>query len=296
MIFDVSPAVLGEAMRECESVIRHHSRTFTLATALLPPGRRQAIRALYGFCRATDDLIDREGAVPEDVDRWQVQVQAPPEEQTDPVLLAWSIVREKFGVDRRFEAELIAGVRQDLLLRRYAAWEDLEGYCYAVASTVGLMSIPIIGLAPGASLEHAHRYAIQLGIALQLTNILRDIGEDAGRGLVYLPLEDLRAFDLTDREILQGVYDERFVALMQFEIARARELYRLALPGIALLSPAARPAVGAAALVYRAILDEIQAIGYRVHNQRAHTSGWKKALLLPGILWTVATLPPPTSS
>jgi len=282
-------------MRESEAVIRRHSRTFFLATALLPVVKRRAIRALYAFCRETDDLIDREGAVPEDLDRWQAQVQAPLENQTDPVLVAWTAVREAYGIDRQYETELIEGVRQDLYARRYATWKDLERYCYAVASTVGLLSIPIIELAPGVPFEQARPYAIHLGVALQLTNILRDIGEDAARGRVYLPLEDLHTFGLSDWDILQGVHDQRFIDLMQFEIARARELYRQALPGIALLSPAARPAVGAAALIYRAILDEIESIGYRVHNRRAHTSGWKKAVMLPGILWTVATLAPPSS-
>jgi len=283
-------------MRESEAVIRRHSRTFYLATALLPSDKQRAIRLLYAFCRETDDLIDREGAVPEDLDRWQAQVQAPLQNQSEPVLMAWTAVREAYGVDRRYETELIEGVRQDLdAARRYTTWKDLAHYCYAVASTVGLLSIPIIELAPGVSLEQARPYAITLGVALQLTNILRDIGEDAARGRVYLPLEDLHSFGLTDRDILQGVHDKRFTALMQFEIARARDLYRQAFPGIALLSPAARPALGAAAVIYRAILDEIEAIGYQVHNRRAHTSGWKKVVMLPGILWTVATLAPPTS-
>jgi phytoene synthase len=291
------PLALGKAFRESEALIRRHSRTFFLATALLPSRQRSAIRALYAFCRATDDLSDREGALPGDLDRWQAQVQAPLEYQADPVLIAWTAVREAHAVNRRFETELIEGVRLDLYAQRYGTWADLERYCYAVASTVGLLSIPIIGLRGGVSLEQAQLFAIRLGVALQLTNILRDVGEDASRGRMYLPLEDLHTFGLREEDILHGVYDGRFVALMRFEIARARELYRQALPGIALLSPTARPAVAAAALMYRAILDEIEAIGCQVHTHRAHTSGWKKAGLLPEILWMALTLPvPPPAS
>jgi phytoene synthase len=144
--------------------------------------------------------------------------------------------------------------------------------------------------------EQAAPYAIQLGVALQLTNILRDVGEDAAGGRVYLPQADLARFGLSAEDILQGAHDDRFVALMKFESERARRLYAAALPGIALLAPAARPAVGAAALLYRAILDQIEAIGWRVHTQRASTSGSRKLSLLPGILWQVLVLRPPPAT
>ncbi|WP_322509389.1 squalene/phytoene synthase family protein, partial [Anaerolinea sp.] len=169
----------------------------------------------------------------------------------------------------------------------------LKVYCYRVASTVGLLAIPIIGLAKGVSFQQAAPFAIQLGIALQMTNILRDIGEDARRNRVYLPLEDLQKFNLTHQDILNGVYDDRFIRLMKFEISRTRELYQQAIPGIAFLSKAARPAVGAAAFLYRAILDEIENIQYHVHTLRAHTKGWKKIAMLPSILWKLQGLPQP---
>ena len=287
---------LEAAFALADAITRQNSKTFFTATALLPPAARRAIRALYGFCRTTDDLVDRAGASLADVEAWRAQVQRPAHRQTDPVLQCWAHVRERYGVDPRYELELIEGVALDIGQPRYATWAELEQYCYLVASTVGLLSMPIIGLAPGTTFDQAAPFAIQLGVALQLTNILRDVGEDAARGRVYLPAADLARFGLTAADILAGVHDERFVALMQFEIARARVLYRAALPGIALLAPAARPAVGAAALLYRAILDEIEALGYQVHTQRAHTTGWQKLRRLPGILWTVATLRAPASA
>ncbi len=283
------------AESEVDAYIQTHSKTFALATALLPASRRRAIRALYAFCRLTDDLVDAAGATEADIANWRKQVALPADQQAWAPLAAWDRVRREYGVDRRFEQELIDGVRLDLHPRHYQTWEELERYCYLVASTVGLMSIPILGLRPGATLEQAGPYAIRLGIALQLTNILRDVGEDAARRRVYLPLEDLHRFDLTPQDILDGVRDSRFRALMRFEITRARELYRSALPGTALLSPAARPAVGAAALLYRAILDEIVLLDFRVHTRRAHTSTWKKLTMLPGILWQVLRLSPPSS-
>ncbi len=272
------------AQIETEKVIRQHSRTFYLATRLLPLKKRSAIRSLYAFCRRTDDLVDNCDATLEDLEAWREQVNLPSEQQDDPVLLVWSKIREQYNIDRRYEQELIDGVRMDLSKRHYATWEELEDYCYLVASTVGLLSTPVIELARGVSFEQARPYAVQLGIALQLTNILRDVGEDAQRGRVYLPEEDLERFGLTRRDILHQVNDERFKDLMRFEIARARAIFEQALPGIRLLSTEARPAAGAAALLYRAILDEIEQIDYNVHTQRAHTSGLRKALMLPGIL------------
>ncbi len=278
---------LQQAFAHTEQLTRRHSATFYSATALLPGAARRAIRALYAFCRTTDDLVDIETATLGDVERWRLEARLPASRQVDPVLRAWARIREEHGVDVRYQEELIDGVAMDLRQHRYETWADLRRYCYLVASTVGLLSMPIIGLAPGATFAQASSYAITLGIALQLTNILRDVGEDASRGRVYLPLEDLRRFNLTPDDILHGVHDDRFIALMRFEIERAQTLFEEALPGIALLAPAARPAVGAAALFYRAILERIEASHYQVHTQRAHTTGMQKFVLLPGILWKV---------
>lgn len=284
---------LQQAFAHTEQLTRRHSATFFSATALLPGAARRAIRALYAFCRTTDDLVDLETATLADVERWRVQARHPSRRQTDPVLQAWARIREQHEVDTSYQEELIDGVAMDLRQHRYETWADLRRYCYLVASTVGLLSMPIIGLTPGATFAQARPYAVTLGIALQLTNILRDVGEDALRGRVYLPLEDLRRFNLTPEDILNRVHDDRFVALMRFEIARAQTLFEEALPGVALLAPAARPAVGAAALFYRAILERIESLHYDVHTQRAHTTGFQKLALLPGILWKVWRIPTP---
>ncbi len=265
-----------KALLETEKVIRQHSKTFFFATALLPYAQRRAIRALYGFCRASDDLVDCDDTRLEDFENWRAEVNLPAHQQTSAILASWAHVREQYAIDRQYENELLEGIRMDLAFHPYATWQDLEKYCYQVAATVGLLSMPVIGLADGVRFEQAAEPAIQLGIALQLTNILRDVGEDGERGRVYLPLEDLARFQLTMRDIQNQVYDHRFIALMKFEIERARQLYRQALPGIALLSASARPAVGAAALLYQRILDEIEANQYQVYTLRAHTSGLAK--------------------
>jgi phytoene synthase len=296
MVFDFHAAAGGALDREAayaatDTLTRTHSKTFYLATALLPRARRRAIRALYAFCRATDDLVDRAGATLADVERWRTAASRPASAQRDPLLLCWAEVREQYGVDTRYQNELIDGVTRDLVGHRYATWADLERYCYLVASTVGLLAMPILGLARGARWAEAAPYAIRLGVALQLTNILRDVGEDAANGRVYLPEHDLARFGLTPGDILSGVHDERFVALMQFEIERARRLYAAALPGIGQLAPAARPAVTAAALLYRGILDQIARLDYQVHTQRASLSALDKLGRLPAIVWQTLRLP-----
>lgn len=280
------------AFEQVKALTRENSKTFHFATGLLPKRKRQAIRALYAFCRRTDDLVDKKDAALADVEAWREQVRKPLADQDDPLLRVWTLTREAFGVDTRYEEELIDGVAMDIGFRPYETWDDLESYCYRVASTVGLLSMPIIGLADGITPDKAVPYAIKLGIALQLTNILRDVGDDLNRGRIYFPLEDLAQFGLTLRDIENQTCDERFIALMKFEISRARDLYVQALPGIAMLHPSAQPAVGAAALVYRAILDEIEAIDYRVYDQRAYTSSFKKLTMLPSILWQVWRIKP----
>jgi 15-cis-phytoene synthase len=284
------------ASRETEEVIRQHSKTFHFATGLLPSHSKSAVRALYGFCRRTDDLVDRDDATLAELEAWRAQVDLPVEEQTDPVLFYWSSIRQKYQVNRQYEQELIDGVSMDLEHRIYQTWQELERYCYHVASTVGLMSLPIIGTAEGVSHDDAAPYAIKLGVALQMTNILRDVGEDLVRNRIYLPQEDLARFGLTHADIQARVSDHRFINLMRFEIERTRRLFEESLPGIALLNPLVRPAVAAAALLYRAILDEIEAIRYHVYTRRAFVSGWKKLALLPGIFWQIRTLKPPPAA
>ena len=263
----------------------------------LPLAQRQALTAVTAFCAETTQLVDEcrdSGVARTKLDWWRAELdrlfagqpQHPVTRALQPRLTAFNLPEEYFR-------EILDGVAMDLRQHRYETWADLRHYCYLVASTVGLLSMPIIGLAPGATFAQASAYAITLGIALQLTNILRDVGEDATRGRVYLPLEDLRRFDLTPEDIVHGVHDDRFIALMRFEIERAQTLFEEALPGIALLAPAARPAVGAAALFYRAILERIEANHYQVHTQRAHTTGLQKLMLLPGILWKVWRIPTP---
>jgi phytoene synthase len=275
-------ALLRRAYAHCEAITAHHSRSFHLASRLLPAAKRRAARALYAFCRTTDDLVDcPSGDVEAKLTGWRHQGALPEPPADDLVAVAWADTRSRYHIPHRYAEQLIDGVARDLRQTRYTTFEDLAAYAYGVASTVGLMSMHIIGFAGSAAIP----YAIKLGVALQLTNILRDVGEDWQAGRVYLPQEELAAFALTEADLAAGQVDARWRAFMQFQIERNRRLYAEAWPGIALLNRDGRFAIAAAAGLYQAILDDIEAHDYDVFNRRAQVSKWGKLSRLPGLWW-----------
>ncbi|PLS78377.1 MAG: squalene synthase [Chloroflexi bacterium] len=272
------PLSVAGAYATCRAITREHSKSFFLASRLLPPAKRLAMEALYAFCRTSDDTVDISDNAGPALAHWvaQINLAVPPADQ--PVLLAWNDTCERYQLPCELANELLAGVAMDLSIQRYETFAELWVYCYRVASVVGLLSMRIIGHQPGAE-----AYAIRLGIALQLTNILRDIGEDARRGRIYLPQEDLRRFGLSAADILNGVRDDRFRALMTYEIERAEHLYRASWPGVVLLHQDGQMAVATAALLYRGILQKIVDNDFDVFTRRAHLSTAEKLLLLPQI-------------
>lgn len=270
----------------CEVITRHYSKSFYLATQLLPPVKRRAIRTLYAFCRQSDNLVDDPSPHPAAAfERWVIQAQKANPTVADPVLQAWQDLQPRYHLSDEVVTELLAGLRMDLSINRYATFADLWLYCYRVAGTVGLLSMQVIGHKPGAE-----PYAIKLGVALQLTNILRDVGEDAQRGRIYLPQDELLAHGLTNDDVLAGCNDERWQRLIRFQIDRARQLYREAWPGIPLLHPDGRFAVAAAATLYRAILNQIEANHYNNFTRRAFVPTYRKLAMLPGIWWDTRRL------
>ena len=275
------PLSLPEAYRSCYAITRKHSRSFFLSSQLLPAEKRRAVHALYAFCRTSDDLVDLPQAnATQALAAWVALVHAPQPPPDNAVLLAWNDTLTRYAVPRTLPDELLAGIAMDLTVNRYPTFDDLWLYCYRVASVVGLISMQIIGYREGAV-----DYAIKLGVALQLTNILRDVGEDARRGRVYLPREDLERFGLSADDILNGRRDEAFRSLMRFEIERAHCLYEAAWPGIALLNPDGQLAITAAAEIYRGILGKIHQSDYNVYQRRAYVPLARKLLLLWRARW-----------
>ena len=273
---------MSAAYAHCQQVTREHSRTFFLASGLLPKEKRRSARALYAFCRVCDDIVDRQQTSSNptaELARWRGQPQQANTDSADPVAIAWADTRARFSIPWRYAEQLIEGVSQDLSQVRYPTFDALAHYCYGVASTVGLMAMHIIGFESTEAIP----YAVRLGVALQLTNILRDIDEDWRAGRVYLPQDELAAFGLTEGDIAAGRVDDRWRAFMRFQIQRTRSLYDEAMPGIALLDKDGRFAITAAAELYRGILDDIELNDYNVFGRRAHMTTWAKLSRLPAI-------------
>ena len=283
---------LDAAYRYCEALTRIHSRTFYLASALLPPDKRRAARALYAFCRVTDDLVDRAGADSSAADTaaalkaWRSMSLDPHPPADQPVALAWADARARYGIPTGYAEQLIDGVAHDLTQRRYQTFDEVAAYAYGVASTVGLMAMHIVGFTS----EDALPYAVKLGIALQMTNIMRDVAEDWNAGRLYLPADELAAFGLDEDDIAGGRADDRWRDFMRFQIVRTRRLYDEGMPGVAMLNPEGRFAIAAAADLYRAILTDIETNACDVFARRAHVNTTGKLARLPGIWWRSRTI------
>jgi phytoene synthase len=274
--------LLEQAYEQCEAITAVNSRSFYLASRLLPTEKRRAARALYAFCRVSDDIVDRaQGDAQERLATWRRRATAAHPPVDDLVAIAWADARLRFNVPIRYAEQLIDGVARDFQPVRYETFEELAAYCYGVASTVGLMSMHIIGFAGQAAIP----YAIKLGVALQMTNILRDVGEDWRAGRVYLPREEMAQFGVSDADLAEGVVTPRWRAFMQFHIERNRRLYDEAMPGIGLLNQDGRFAIGAAADLYRGILDAIERNDYDNFGRRAYVPTGRKLRMLPGIWW-----------
>jgi phytoene synthase len=286
-------ASLEDAYEHCRQITAKYSKTFYLGTLLMPKPKRRAIWAIYVWCRRTDELVDGPCAdltTPETLDRWERQLESVfAGEAIDDADVALVDTLARFpDVTIQPFRDMIAGQRMDLHRSRYATFDELKLYCYRVAGTVGLMTTPVMGIDAaatttpwGAATGDPTEEAVALGIANQLTNILRDVGEDARRGRIYLPLEELALFNYTEADLINGVVDDRWRELMRFQIQRARKFFASAECGIRRLNPDARFPVWAALMLYSGILTEIERNDYDVFRKRAYVPGFRKMTCLP---------------
>ncbi|NCJ04984.1 squalene/phytoene synthase family protein [Synechococcales cyanobacterium C] len=294
---------LEEAYEQCRQITAHYAKTFYLGTLLMPEAKRRGIWAIYLWCRKTDELVDGPQAAQtttQTLDDWEEHLESVfsghPQETVDVALID---TIERYELDIQPFRDMIAGQRMDLYRSRYETFEELKLYCYRVAGTVGLMSAAVMGIetfsdrlrapwvSPFADQDSPLDQAVALGIANQLTNILRDVGEDARRGRIYLPLEDLDLFSYTEQDLFKGVIDNRWCSLMKFQIARARKFFTQAEGGIRALEPDARWPVWSALILYRQILDVIERNHYNVFTQRAYVPSLQKMTSLP-VAWILS--------
>ncbi len=274
----------------CGNIVRRHARTFALASAFLPLTKRRGTYALYAFCRLADDAVDRAGPGGRESVRASL---ASLRSQLDDALnggfagpvmheTAWAIRR--FGIPMAPMDELVDGVARDLDPTDYRDWPSLRAYCEGVASSVGELCTHVFGVVGGdANRANAIGFARTLGVAMQLTNILRDIGEDASNGRCYLPDDALRGVGLTREQVIARDVDVRSAAwraMMREFVAQARALYREALPGIGMLAPDSRRCAQACAVGYAAILEAIEEAEYDSVSMRAHIGFRRKTKLM----------------
>jgi 15-cis-phytoene synthase len=260
--------------------------SFYYAFLFLPPTRRAAITAFYAFCREIDDVVDDmvdPGVAASKLAWWQAEVaQSFAGKPSHPAMQALLPLTREFKIEQAHLQAVIEGCQMDLNQTRYLDYPGLQRYCHLVAGVVGEVAANIFGQTQSATTQYAHK----LGLALQLTNIIRDVGEDARRGRIYLPLSELQQFDVKAHEILKGVYSDRFVALMQCQARRAQGLYDEAL---ALLPPADRrtqkPGLMMAS-IYRTLLTEIEHEDFQVLHQRISLTPLRKLWLA----WKVQAL------
>jgi phytoene synthase len=269
---------LDQSFEYCRRVTRRRARNFYYSFVLLRREEHDAMCAVYAFMRYCDDLSDDFGVDPREarrlLEKWRSDLEAALDGRPagHPVWPAFRCVVERYRIPRDYFRSIIDGVASDLDPREFRTFEELYRYCYCVASVVGLSIIHILGFespeAPGL--------AEKCGVAFQLTNILRDVREDASRGRVYLPIEDLERFGLKPQEILSGRPGEGFSRLIQFEAARAEAYYAEAAPLVGLVSPRNRASLWALIEIYRRLLGKIECSGHDVLRRRIRLSAAEK--------------------
>lgn len=272
-IFD--PA-LRESYELCRQLNAKHGKTYYLATLLLPPAKRPYVHALYGFARYADEIVDdlastlTESQKAEQLKIWGDDFLAKFDsgQTNDPVCLAvldtvrrWSIPRE------HFEA-FLHSMTMDLTVTEYATYDDLYEYVYGSAAVIGLQMVPILE----PSSQDAYDFATELGVAFQLANFIRDIGEDLERGRVYLPLNELAQFGVTRADLEARIATPQIKAALKFQIARVRQLEQSSRSGIAMLGKSAQPCIETARILYCGIVDAVEEIDYEVFSKRATVS------------------------
>jgi len=280
---------LDAAYAECQVITRREARNFYYAFLALPTTRRRSIYAAYAFSRLADDIADGDGDTSERADALTALraslhaafAGAP----TGAIMTALAHTADSYVIPESLFNDIIDGVEMDLAHDRYATFEELKGYCYRVASAVGLVSIHIFGFTD----DRAKAYAVDLGLAMQLTNIMRDVAEDAAMGRIYLPQDELRRFGVTEDQLRAGVMDDNFVALMRFQAGRARGYFESGANLFPLLIPRSRGCATGLHHLYAKLLDRIERKGFDVFQGRISLPVSEK-MRLTFTLWATSFL------
>ncbi|MCB0729735.1 MAG: presqualene diphosphate synthase HpnD [Ignavibacteriae bacterium] len=268
-----------------KEISKESKSSFYYTFSLLPSNKRDAMNTVYAFCRKTDDIVDNEEqdihTKQNNLEEWKLKLTNALNGKTDNKLFSelYYFVNE-FNIPHQPFYDLIAGMEMDLTKIRYQNFDELKEYCYNVASTVGLMTIPIIGYKN----DSAKDYAINLGIALQLTNILRDIKTDSKRGRIYLPLDELAQFNYSEDDLFKRSYNENFINLMKFQSERAREFYKAADRKLSIEDKASMFTPRSMEYIYYRLLDKIEQENFNIFSKKIRVSNFNK-LFITFFVW-----------
>jgi len=293
VITELKDRELQKAYAHCRLITREHAKTFYMATRFLPNHKQRSVFAIYGLCRYLDDLVDEAEDLIQnhqishhevnnrlDVFKNNLINTYKGIDQNDPILVAFSHTLKRFDISLHLPLLLLEGVKTDLIKSRYDTFSELYDYSYKVASVVGLMTSEVFGYSDKKALD----YAVDLGIAMQLTNILRDVGEDLRRNRIYIPNEELERFNVDTEMLNRGEPTTEFKELMKFQIRRAKQYYSQAEKGIAMLSRDSRLPVLLAKENYSRILNKIEENDYNVFAFRAYLNSTEKLSILPKVV------------
>jgi phytoene synthase len=267
-----------ESYRYCLKVARTRAKNFYYSFVLLSKQQRKAMCAIYAFMRYCDDLSDEPGATRAAIDQWRAELEDALQGRFSdhPLWPGFHHTVRRFGIPHDYFRQMIDGVTSDLEPRRLETFDELYQYCYHVASVVGLTIIHIFGFDTRSALPLAEK----CGIAFQLTNILRDIREDAEKGRIYIPAEDLRRFGVTEDDLRAGLRDEKFLRMMRFEAARARQYYTESSPLLDLIHPRSKSSLQALISIYSRLLERIEGTNYDVFTRRVRLSALEKTRIV----------------
>jgi len=289
----VDPA-LRASYELCRQLNAEHGKTYYLATLLLPPAKRPYVHALYGFARYADEIVDdlastlTESQKAEQLKVWGNEFLAKFDSghTDDPVCLAVLDTVRRWNIPREHFEAFLHSMTMDLTVAEYATYEDLYEYVYGSAAVIGLQMVPI--LEPTS--QDAYKYATELGVAFQLANFIRDVGEDLERGRVYLPLEELAQFGVTRADLEARVATPEIKAALKYQIARVRQLEESSRAGIAMLGASAQPCIETARILYCGIVNAVEDIDYEVFAKRATVSLTRRLRVAVPAYWQARKL------
>jgi phytoene synthase len=285
----ISDPELAKSYAECKRLNAQHGKTYYLATLLLPPDKRPFVHALYGFARYADEIVDdlastlSDAQKAEALEKWGSSVIADIKsgKSHDHIGAALVDTVKRFDIPISYFEAFLKSMQMDLTITQYQSYEELMEYVYGSAAVIGLQMLPILGTLS----NEAYVAAEKLGVAFQLANFIRDVGEDLDRGRVYLPLQELARHGVTRQMLEERSLTPEIKSALKEQIARVRQLQAEASSGIKLLSPESRACIEAASELYCGIVDEVEKIDYEIFKKRAKTSTWRRVkVALPAYL------------